>query len=147
MKYKGIELVEITKPQVFDPPKKMLVWGENNREARIDYIYAIGPSSMDLPVRAISDDGSIGTNCYKYCAEIPKTRRATHREVSKWLAQGNGEVTEGDTDNFPFCKSSLYYDSEKSDKPCRYTIRIRKWDDNEWHEPTIDYMGIKESDK
>ena len=26
MKYKGIELKEVTKPQLFDPPKKMFVW-------------------------------------------------------------------------------------------------------------------------
>lgn len=26
MKYKGIELKEVTEPQLFDPPKKMLVW-------------------------------------------------------------------------------------------------------------------------
>lgn len=29
MKYKGIELKEITEPQIFDPPKKMLVWRTN----------------------------------------------------------------------------------------------------------------------
>lgn len=26
MEYKGIELKEVTEPQLFNPPKKMLVW-------------------------------------------------------------------------------------------------------------------------
>lgn len=145
MQYKGMDLIEITEPQIFNPPKQMLVWNENDREPRIDTIYAIGPSSMDWPARAISDDGRFEARCYKYCAKIPKPRRATHRELSKWLAQGNGEVTEGDTNSFPFCETSLDYDSGKSDKPCGYPISIRKWDDDEWHEPTTDYMGIKET--
>jgi len=28
MKYKGKELVEITTPQIFDPPQEMLVWND-----------------------------------------------------------------------------------------------------------------------
>lgn len=146
MKYNGIELVDISNtPQIINPPKKMLVWRDGDNEARIETIYAIGPSTMDFPVRAISDDGRLGTHCYNYCAEITKPRHATHRELSKWLAQGNGEVTEGDTNSSPYCKTSLYYDSGESDKPCKDTIHIRKWDDDEWHEPTIDYMGIEEA--
>ena len=144
MQYKGMDLIKIIKPQIFDPPKRMLAWNENDRELCLDTIYAIGPSSMDAPVRAISDNGRFDARCYKYCAEIPKTRRATHRELSKWLAQGNGEVTEGATNSFPFCETSLDYDSGESDKPCGNTISIRKWDDDEWHEPTVDYMGIEE---
>lgn len=142
MKYKGIELISITEPQIFNPPKKMLVWNDYDSHAREEHVFAIGPASLDYPVRTISDDGRIGTHCLNHCAEIPKIRRATHRELSKWLAQGNGEVTDGDTNNSPYCKSSLYYNSARSDELCSDTIRIRKWDDTEWHEPTTDYMGI-----
>ena len=145
MNYKGNKLKDISgTPQIVNPPRKMLVWNDEDANTRVESVFAIGPSSMDYPVRTISDDGRIGTHCLKHCAEIPKPRRATNREVSKWLAQGNGEVTEGDTVAKPYCKSSLYYDSENSDKLCRDNIKIRKWDDEDWHEPTIDYMGIEE---
>ena len=140
MKYKGIELVELTKPQIFDPPKKMLVWGDNDKEAYVENIYVIGPSSMDLPVRAISEDGRLGTHCYKHCAEIPepKQRIVTHREFSKWLAQGNGEYIEPHviSSNFSYCPGN-----EDDTVECHY--QVRKWDDTEWHEPTVDYMGIE----
>ena len=106
MKYKGIELVEITKPSSFRPTGRKCSYGEKITESCIDYIYAIGPSSMDLPVRAISDDGSIGTNCYKYCAEIPKTRRATHREVSNGWHKVTVKCPKAISITFSFCKSS-----------------------------------------
>jgi hypothetical protein len=72
MQYKGMNLIKIIEPQIFDPPKRMLVWNANDREPCIDTIYAIGPSSMLSPVRAISDDGRLGTHCYECCADIPK---------------------------------------------------------------------------
>lgn len=145
MNYKGIELKDISgTPKIIDPPKQMLVWNDSDNEPCVDYIYAIGPSSMNLPVRAISSDGWLGTHCYKHCAEIPKPHRATYRELSKWLAHGNGEVADGDINKSPYCKSSIYYESRESDKPCSVTLYIRKWNDNEWHEPTLDYMEMEE---
>lgn len=135
MKYNGIELKEITEPQIFDPPKKMLVWGENDREACVENIYAIGPSSMESPVRAISDDGRLGTHCYKYCAEIPKPRRATNREFSRWLAKGYGECRSSSG-----CADTAWmYETELDDKPVVEWTKARKWDDSEWHEPTVEY--------
>ena len=146
MDYKGIELKDISgTPQIFNPPRKMLVWRDGDIKPCIDCIYAIGPSSMDLQVRAISEDGKMGTHCYKHCAEIPKPRRATYREVSRWLAQGNGEITKGPSNRLP-CESTIYYDSRASNEPCHSNILIRKWDDDDWHEPTIDYIGIEDVD-
>lgn len=141
MKYKGIELVEITEPQIFDPPKKMLVWNEYDSKASIENIYVIGPSSMDFPVRAISEDGRLGTHCYKHCAEIPepKPRRVTNREFSRWLAKGYGECRSSNG-----CADTAWmYDTELDDKPVVKWAKARKWDDTEWHEPTVDYMGIE----
>lgn len=141
MQYKGIDLIKIIEPQIFDPPKRMLVWNENDREPRIDTIYAIGPSSMLSPVRAISDDGRLGTHCYECCADIPKSRRATHRELSKWLAQGNGERI----DKHGKCIFTDFgYMQHDEAAFVEDIFLIRKWDDKEWHEPTVDYMGIEE---
>ena len=48
MKYKGIELEEVTEPQLFAPPKKMLVWGRYENITELD-VYAI-TSRKDFPV-------------------------------------------------------------------------------------------------
>ena len=35
MEYKGIELKEVTEPQLFNPPKRMLVW-DNYEKVELD---------------------------------------------------------------------------------------------------------------
>lgn len=138
MKYKGMELKEFTsdKPVIFDPPKKMLVWDcEGNTDSVRVLAYL---PSLDFPT--ITTEGFH----YRHCAEIPeepKPRRATNRELIKWLAQGNG-----------LCKhrlGSTVQDNVKCDKivldnECNPNWRVRKWDDEEWHEPTVDYMGLED---
>lgn len=136
------ELKEITEPQIFDPPRKLLVWSyrygepENVREADV---VAILPS---LPYHAnILCAGSIGITWATHCAEIPKEkepRKATFRELAKWLAQGNGEIRVGEYVRHYFFEIKHYED----DVPSFETWKVRKWDDKEWHEPTIDYLGI-----
>lgn len=148
MKYKGIELVEITVPQIFDQPKKMVVWNmhegreENVREV---IVVAILPE-LTCHANVVCQE-SWGTTWATHCAEIPEEpkKRATNRQVSRWLAQGNGECTHGKEidGKGPFCKSSLYYDAANSNEKCSDEVRIRKWDDTEWHEPTLEYMGLE----
>ncbi len=128
MKYNGIELKEFTsdRPVVFDPPRKMLVWDVVDREPCERTIVAY------LPGRSMHS--AVGMNdAYSYCAEIPeepKPRRATNRELAKWLAQGNGE--------------RVFVDDPRSDNlPVSECVRVRKWDDEDWHEPTADYMGLE----
>lgn len=134
MKYKGIELKEITTSQIFDPPKEMLVWNYVDSTPFKVTVHAI-VASKTFPVIAKEGD-------YQYCAEIPeelKPRRATNRELSKWLAKGHGEYTNTG------CSAASYYaylfDSEETE--VGYNILVRKWDDVDWHEPTVDYMGIE----
>ena len=132
MKYKGIELEEITEPQVFLHPKKMLAW--NEKYLAIRTIVAILPGGV-----AIDED----KNWISHCAEIPddpKPRRATNRELAKWLALGNGELSIHNTE----IHSYFNYTPEDANSECKDEIfKVRKWDDSEWHEPTIDYMGIE----
>ena len=140
MKYKGIELVEITQPQIFNPPKKMLVWDDEEGEVLIERVVAFLPEVL-LPVTTIDDNGYRGI-IYKHCAEIPeepKPRRATNRDLAKWLAQGNGEWT----DVSEYTMSTRNYPAQYENEPLPIKIKIRKWDDNDWHDPTIDYMGLE----
>lgn len=48
MKYKGIELKEVTELQLFNPPKKMLVWDSNSSEPTEKDVVAFIPSSSNL---------------------------------------------------------------------------------------------------
>lgn len=135
MKYAVKELVEITTPQVFNPPKKMLVWDNSIKHAK--------PSVQTVYSVIIKDTGAtqaIGeSRRWSHCAEIPTARRATNRELAKWCAQVNGENTDGcwvyQTHAYPKAAENIEVDEN---------ILVRKWEDADWHEPTVDYMGIKD---
>lgn len=136
------ELKEITEPQIFDPPRKLLVW--SHRDGKPEYVreadvVAILPA---LPYHAnILCAGSIGITWATHCAEIPEEppRRATNRELAKWLAQGNGEFI---CNNSSAVSTDLVYDVNERNNTLEDYVKVRKWEDTEWHEPTIDYLGI-----
>lgn len=140
MKYKGQELKPITKPQIFDPPKVMYVWDGGNREPQVRNVIAILPN-CNLTYRVITQGGCSWT----FCCEIVKqqnSRLATYLEFSRWLANGNGQV-HTDSDGGKYDTAILYKDN-CDDEPVRCGLKARKWGDKEFHEPTIDYLGIKE---
>lgn len=136
--YNGMELEEVTEPQIFDPPKKMLVWNNIMDYAIQSMIVAI-VERMD-GLCAMCYDGEI----YPHCALLPdppKPRRVTNRELSRWLAQGNGEWK-----HEAFCTANIgmQYDEDVRDKQLYDNVVVRKWSDTEWHEPTVDYLGLEE---
>lgn len=139
MKYNGTELKEFTsdRPVVFDPPRKMLVWDRIDSDG-----VGVCPVIAYLPMRQFpvieQHSGS-----WKHCAEIPEepeSRRATELELARWLAQGNGCFTNVDG---TYCWTGTEYDRSNPGKECSPDWRVRKWDDEEWHEPTADYMGLE----
>ena len=71
--------------------------------------------------------------------EEPKPRRATNRELAKWIARGNGEVKDIIDVVLSFCS----YPTGLENTEVRNGIKTRKWDDTEWHEPTVDYIGLE----
>lgn len=156
MKYNNIELKEVTEPQIFNPPKKMLVWNSIMDYAMESLVVAIVERSDGLCT--ICHD----CNIYPHSAEIPeesnpkpKPRMVTNRELSKWLVQGNGEMTfksksESEIDHLVF--SSHLYEEEFADEECDKALKrnddgswvvVRKWEDTEWHDPTADYLGLE----
>lgn len=65
----------------------------------------------------------------------------TNIQLMEWLAKGNGIAkNEGGSQCLPHSGSCS---EDMLDKPIREQIRIRKWDDAEWHIPTKEYMGIE----
>lgn len=148
MEYKGIKLQDISgTPQVIDPPREMLVWDDDAEGHEKPYapkkvtVLAI-VNSDKLNGRVIGEQYAAFAR-YGHCAEIP-IAYATFRQIARWLADGNGEVTESVGCDGAYCKSSLYYFSAKGDvSSMGSAVRIRKWDDTEWHEPTLEYMGLE----
>lgn len=137
MEYKGIKLTEVTGSQIVDPPKEMFVWNyDPGCLLKADVLAIVNGRENGYPV--ITKTGT-----YRHCAEIPeepKPRRATNRELSKWLAKGHGEYR-----NQISAVSNLYiYVDLETDEAVPSYIRVRKWDDADWHEPTVDYMGIEQ---
>ena len=135
MKYKGIELNEFTsdKPVVFDPPKRMLVWNDGDNEPATEQVFAFIPNRC-YPVIATDDN-------LDHCSEIPEVlcRRATNRELAKWIALGNGQIHFSGGFNIWI---EHFYDIGHDDDVCSKNIDVRKWGDKEWHEPTREYLGL-----
>ena len=135
MKYKGIELNEFKseKPVIFDPPKRMLVWNNDDNEPATEQVFAFIPNRC-YPVIATDDS-------LDHCSEIPEVmcRRATNLELAKWLALGNGQIQFRGSITIWI---EFFYDIGHDDYPCSKYITARKWGDKEWHEPTIEYIGL-----
>ena len=137
MKYKGIELKEFTseKPVLFDPPRKMLVWNDNDETPTEKDVLAFIPNRC-YPVIATDDN-------LDHCSEIPEVlcRRATNRELAKWLALGNGQYKVSGGIRI---WTEHPYDIGQDDDACSKFIKVRKWCDKEWLEPTLDYLGLED---
>lgn len=129
MKYKGIELKEITEPQLFNPPKPMLVW-DSDEEL---------PVELNVCAIVARDGFRVITerSAWRHCAEIPEIL-ATYRELARWLSGGNGEVLNGNT----CCPNWNYHRIQENDSVSE-TMLVRKWDDTEWHKPTREYLGLE----
>lgn len=135
MKYKGIELKEFKsdKPITFSPPRPMLVWDNIESTVPVRRDVLMYHPGYSFPVICVN-------NSYRCCAE-PKPRRATSLELVKWLAQGNGQFTHVKAEG---AWTELEIVKGDEGKPCNPNWRVRKWDDEEWHEPTVDYMGLED---
>lgn len=133
------ELHKVMEPQVFKEPKEMIVWNNDNPK--------ICKALEILPNGKIICEGHIWYNHGAFIPDHPKPRRATNRELSRWLAQGNGELC-NENDYSVSTAHSYEYDVDNpqnyDDDEVWYTLKVRKWDDTEWHEPDVDYMGLED---
>lgn len=132
--YHGVKLNEVTEPQVFDPPKEMYVWDDNGDVTK-KTVYAIGSQSLRYPV--LTSGGN-----FHHCAEIPGQELATHSEVCRWLAQGNGLLRSSITSNT--CYHYFSYVIGQENVPVNAEYLVRKWSDTEWHSPTREYLGLED---
>ena len=135
MKYKGIELEEITEPQLFNPPKPMLVWDADEER----------PVNLNVCAIVNRDDFRVITerSPWRHCAEIPEQpeKPVTYRELSRWLAEGKGEyIFDATLSN---CNTYLCYSPCNANKPA-LDMLVRKWTDTAWRKPTREYLGLED---
>ena len=137
--YNGMVLEEVTTPQIFDPPKKCVVFDSyDEKKSVIRNVVAVLPASFNECggiLSVITEE----KQSWQHCAILPdppKPRRATNRELSRWLAQGNGECLGSQDD----ADTAWNYPMESSNAPLREWAKVRKWSDTEWHEPDVDYL-------
>ena len=131
MKYKGIELKEVTEPQLFSPKKMMLVWDKDNEYPSTANVCAI-VSRKGFPVIC-------EYSTWKHCAEIPESKTVTYRELARWLSECNGELMWANT-----VLSNWNYSTDEENKALDESLSVRKWDDTEWHKPTREYLGLED---
>lgn len=147
MKWKGIELKEITEQQIFDPPKKMVVWNALCTEIKESVVAAIVKDAKgDTFAITHSNVYSDVFEHWVHCAEIPealKPQRATWKELAYWLLDGHGLVMDKDTKRVD---TGIFFDKENIDKEVGERWLVMRRDDTEWQEPTADYMRIEEAD-
>jgi len=141
--YNGMELEEVTEPQIFDPPKKCVVFDSyDEKMSTIRNVVAVLPASFNKCggiLSVITEEKQY----WKHCAILPdhpKPRRATNRELSRWLAHGNGEWGISKFGVIDKAEIGWFYDTGYEKQTLQSHLRVRKWSDTEWHEPTVDYL-------
>ena len=70
----------------------------------------------------------------------PKPKRMTHRQLAMWLAKGNGECSYNNTVYYLSAYGYHCYDMRHANDFVDEHIRVRKWDSEEWIEPTVDLL-------
>lgn len=74
----------------------------------------------------------------------PKEKLATNRQLAEWLARGMGEICF--YKDAVLCDMKLsYYNYEDDDEPATEVL-VRTWEDVDWNEPTLKYLGFKRYD-
>lgn len=80
---------------------------------------------------------------HEYRIMQEEEKLVTNRELARWLAQGKGELeylTVHGT--YIDCYNSINYAYDTDNWDVQDNIRVRKWEDTEWHSPTREYMGL-----
>lgn len=86
----------------------------------------------------------------KMCGKVIFAKKGEHlammHELAKWLAQGNGQVCDygggGVVSKDCLVSDGIKYQIFESFDYCGSLV-IKKWGDKKWHEPTLEYMGLK----
>lgn len=71
---------------------------------------------------------------FQFFRPILEEELMTNRQLSEWLAKGNGEMTLENNDSYIYTEK-VHFKGD-ADKPVRDDVIIRRWNDTEWSKPT-----------
>lgn len=134
--YLNYKTTELTESQIFTPSKELIVW-KDVLKPEIKNVVCIVKCKDGIHV--ITEEGE----CWPHCAKIPEELKprtiATNRELAEWCAKGNGQIHYVGAANVHTFYS---YHNEDDNSLVTKDIRVRRFGDEDWHEPTLDYLGI-----
>ena len=123
-------------------PRMMWVWDYAvEHKIKAEVVYLGDASSIAFPVITLGKREIADSQCFKvfkHCAEIeePKTRRMTHKELSRWLRENpTREFMDSNGGELIFCHHSYYEDEASKEVPGAFLIREN---DGEWREPLVE---------
>lgn len=136
--YDGMELEEqlYSEPTIINDSREAIVWNDYANKDRV-IVLSYDPRSK-YPVRSNND------RIWKHFAFIPEKstpRRVTWIELAKWCANGNGLVLDELIERMD---TGVMFKVDNQNDPVDDRLKVRKWGDAEWHEPTVDYIGLEE---
>lgn len=82
-------------------------------------------------------DAVSNTWALAYLVEQPEKPTVTYRELACWLAQGNGQCMAVRT---RVVGTDYKYELGEENNLVSLTMKVRRWDDNEWHIATKEYL-------
>lgn len=121
-------------------PRIMWVWEDDVKDmVKRKVVYVIKGGPRKYPVRVTTNDDT-DYEAYRHCAEIeepePKTRRMTHKELSRWLRENpTREFVDSKGSKLIFCYHT--YSEAEASKEVPKVFLIRE-NDGEWREPLVE---------
>ena len=113
-------------------PRMMWVWDDDETCRGKMQVVHISKRDIIYPVIALASN-DIDVCRYKHCAEIPKQRRMTNKELSWWLSEKpHRELKMGD-----YIYHDYDYKENKQDAEVTDFYLIRE-NDSEWREPLVE---------
>ena len=116
-------------------PRKMCVWNNEEEDYVLRKVVCI-LSENDLFNRVIAIEGDDSDYAlYQHCAELPKARRMTNKELARWLREKPTRESKCTINNYIY--SVHAYEENCGDEEVNKNMVIRE-DDGEWREPIIE---------
>ena len=118
-------------------PREMLCWNSNvEHKIQAKVLFVVKTTrGCRYPVLTVMKD-DVGYDTFQHCAEIPKTRRMTNKELSRWLRENpTREYKYKNCDDYIFGYHE--YKECSADEEVDDHILIRE-SDSEWREPLVE---------
>ena len=117
-------------------PRMMWVWDDDETcKEKMKAIYWRSDNAM-YPVIALSDNEAYIFR-YKHCAEVPKKRRMTNKELSRWLREKPTREYKRFKSDDALISYYHNYIERTANEEIEDSVLIRE-DDGDWKEPLVE---------